>query len=200
MSLRKHPRSIAAAAAKMRAFAIALGLSDQGRVAVEFAIVVPVLVVLTLGAVDYGAAANVATKLDSAARAGAQYGANHPADTCGIAAAVRNATNASGLANISNFKIKVFQGPSTTTDVTTCVSASAPVAYYCTCSDSGGTAANCSTGTCTSPAYMTYYVGVSVSATFKPTLAVASLPITHATGLPASSGFTMGGSAVIAFQ
>ena len=184
----------------MREFIIGLALCERGRVAVEFAIIVPVLVVLTLGAVDYGAAANVATKLDSAARAGAQYGLNHPADTCGIAAAVLNATNASGLANVSNFAIKVFQGPSTSTDVTACSSATAPVAYYCTCTDSGATATNCSTGTCTSPAYKTYYVGVSVSATYKPTIAIATLPVTHATGLPASSGFSMSGSAVIAFQ
>ena len=174
--------------------------SDEGGALIEFALVLPILVLLSLGVADYGAAANLATKLNNAARAGAQYGLSHPADTCGIAAAVTGATNDS----TTGMTVKVFQGPTTSSSVTLsgCSNPTAPVAYYCTCSDSSSTATvqDCTTGTCASPAYKNFYVGVSVTQTYHPTLAVSRLAITGSTGLPASSGIAMTGKAVIQFQ
>lgn len=175
-------------------------LSDKGGALIEFAIVLPILVVLSLGTADYGGAVNLATKLNNAARAGAQYGLAHPADTCGIVAAVTGATNDS----TTGMTVNVFQGPTTSSSaaISGCSNATAPVAYYCTCSDSGSTATvqDCTTGTCASPAYKNFYVGVSVTQTYRPTLAVSRLAITGSTGLPASTGISMTGKAVIQFQ
>jgi Flp pilus assembly protein TadG len=172
--------------------------SEKATAVVEFAVAMPVLLVLSIGAVDYGSAVNVATKINNAARAAAQYGVYHPADTCGIVASAKNATNLQSISGVSSFAVKAYQGPTTSTDVTTCSSATAPVAYYCTCSSSGATAVNCVTGSCTSPAYKSYYVAITVSATYTPSLSVGRLPFVGSTGI--SSSIPMKGYAAIAFQ
>lgn len=48
-------------------------VGDDGAAAVEFAIIMPFLVLLTLGIVDYGSLMNMAAGLFGAARAGAEY-------------------------------------------------------------------------------------------------------------------------------
>jgi Flp pilus assembly protein TadG len=172
--------------------------AEKATAVVEFAVAMPVLLVLSVGAVDYGTATNVATKINNAARAATQYGLYHPADTCGIVAAAKNASNLQSLSGVSSFKVKVYQGPTTSTDVTTCSSASAPAAYYCTCSTSGTTAVNCVSGSCTAPAYKSYYVAVTVSATYAPSLSLGRLPFVGSTGI--SSSIPMQGYSAIEFQ
>jgi len=77
--------------ARARALSRWLGFrSDQrGGVIVEFAIGVPVLLLLLSGAVDLGLALDQSSTLRSAARAGAQYAMRFPSDTSGISDAVK---------------------------------------------------------------------------------------------------------------
>lgn len=67
-------------------------LSEQGSAAVEFAITLPVLVVVLAGIFDYANAVNISTKLFSSARAGVQYGLYHPGDAPGAATVANSST------------------------------------------------------------------------------------------------------------
>jgi Flp pilus assembly protein TadG len=180
-------------------------LEERGAAIAEIAIMSPLLILLTLGGVDFGGAVNTATKLNSAARAGAQYGAAHPADTCGIVAAVKNATtnNTTGLT--------IYVGTATIADATTktdlsssCSSSTAPAAYYCTCAPnasattSSSLVIDCLTGGPCTPSYKNYYVAVSVQQTYTPTLSVTRLPVIGSTGI--STAIQLAGAATVQFQ
>ena len=167
--------------------------SDYGAAFVEFALIMPVLILFALGAIDYGGAANLSTKLSSAARAGTQYGLYHPSDTCGILNAVTAATTNSTMT------VKMTNSSGSLASITSS-NCSTSTAYYCTCGTSSATSTDCSTGVCTSPAFKNFYVAVSVTETYQPTIIAASLPVVHATGLPSSSGFAMTRSATVQFQ
>lgn len=65
--------------------------SRRGAAAAEFAISVPVLLLLIMGAMDFGRAIDQSIRLETAARAGAQYGLIFPDDSTGIAARVTEA-------------------------------------------------------------------------------------------------------------
>lgn len=52
----------------------------DGAAAVEFAIVLPVLLMLLLGAADFGRCFQTSIAMTNAARAGAEYGSMHPFD------------------------------------------------------------------------------------------------------------------------
>ena len=63
---------------------------ERGAAIMEFAVVVPLLLVTTIGLVDFGRAAFEAIEVENAAHAGASYGARSKglaADTAGIKAA-----------------------------------------------------------------------------------------------------------------
>lgn len=184
---------------------------DRGAALIEFAIVVPVLTLLSIGAVDYGGAVNVATKLNSAARAGAQYGINHPADACGVYKAVQNATtNATSSITIKMVKTTVASGATsaafTTVPTTsgTCSATSTTSSYwwYCTCSNKDSSLTNAvdcnnSTGTCgASNTY--FYIAAQVSENYQPTFNVSRLAFVGSTGL--SPNIQMTGSATLQFQ
>ena len=163
-------------------------LSDKGAAAVELAVTLPVAALIFVGAVDYGAAVTMRTKLNNATRAGAQYATFHPTDTCGIVAAVTGATNDSSMAiTLSN----------NTNTVTSANCSSATTPNYCTCADSGATTVDCSTGTCASPAVKSFYVSISVTQTYTPTLSIGRLPFTNGFS---SSAISMTGSAAIQFE
>ncbi len=77
----------------------------RGVVAVEFALVLPILVLAVVGLIEFGLAVNEKMRLVSAARAGAQYGYTTSTDTAAVTQAV---TDAAGIAN----KIDVSVVPS----------------------------------------------------------------------------------------
>lgn len=68
-------------------------VSREGAVAAEFALAVPVLLVLLSGMIDYGMALNQSAALSNAARAGAQYAVRFPSDTAGIRDVVTKSVN-----------------------------------------------------------------------------------------------------------
>jgi Flp pilus assembly protein TadG len=69
-------------------FASWLPRSRRGNVAVEFAMIAPVLGVVATGLFEYGSAVNTSAMLRDAARAGIQYATAHPTDAAGIQQAV----------------------------------------------------------------------------------------------------------------
>ena len=118
--------------------------NDVGQAFVELALILPVLVLLILGAAEVGRLAYASIEVSNSARAGVAYGAqNHitASDTQGIQrAATNDSTNIAGTATPS-------------------------VTLSCSCSS--GTAITCANaGTqCVSPARIIEYVQVITSAT-----------------------------------
>lgn len=101
------------------------GLRDRrGIAATEFALVAPVLLLMLLSAYDIASAMWRTTRLEMAARAGAQYAFARPQDSAGIASAA--------LAQLAGW-----------TGVTV-----ASTAMACRCDN--GAAVDCGTGTCQS--------------------------------------------------
>ena len=123
--------------------------SEAGNAAVEFAILAPILTVLVAGLGDMASAVNLATKLNSAARAGATYAMVYPSDTNGVKVAAQAATNDSGM---------TVGTPS----------------LYCTCGSSAVSVSNptlnCTTGTCASGKVKKWYVSVATTQTYTPIL------------------------------
>ena len=116
---------------------------DAGAVAVEFALVLPVLALLIAGLLDLGNAVNLSTKLDAAARAGAQFAMSYGYDTQGI-------TNAVSLATAEGSNVTMAPG--------------SPSAY-CTCGSSTATHLSKCDGTVTCPgnAAIRNYVSITVN-------------------------------------
>ena len=69
----------------------------MGQATVEFALCVTVFLMIVFGTVDFGRAIFLKTELDNAVREGARYGKLHPTDSSGIASAVVNKANGTGL-------------------------------------------------------------------------------------------------------
>ncbi|MGC2857543.1 TadE family protein [Novispirillum sp. DQ9] len=67
-------------------------LGDHGTVAVEFALLVPVLMLILVTLLDFGTAFREKMQAEKAARAGLQYAIYDPADNAGIASAITLAT------------------------------------------------------------------------------------------------------------
>jgi hypothetical protein len=76
-----------------------------GTAAVEFALLAPLFFALLIGMADYGLALDQRLKLQTAARAGAQFAINAPTDTTGIENAVRAALPAAWRSDV------VFENP-----------------------------------------------------------------------------------------
>ena len=113
-----------------------LAFSRRGAAAVEFAILVPVILAALTGIVNFGLVMFDKMELVSAARAGAQLALIDRTDTTGIAQAVVASTNLS----------------LTTSDVTT--------TEFCECAD--GTTVTCGT-TCVDASSNRYFMTISAS-------------------------------------
>jgi Flp pilus assembly protein TadG len=71
--------------------------NERGSAAIEFALISPVFVILLIGVVELGFAGLGAMRVQDAAEAGALYAQVNGWDAAGIAAAVTNATGATGI-------------------------------------------------------------------------------------------------------
>lgn len=69
----------------------------SGQELVEFALVLPLLLLLVFGAVDLGRLFHAYITISNAAREGARYGIIYPEDTAGILTITRREAQASGL-------------------------------------------------------------------------------------------------------
>lgn len=123
---------------------------DDGAPLIELALLLPVLLLLLVGAVDYGRGYYAAIEVSSAAESGALYGTLNPSDTAGmISMAKLDAADVSGL--------------------------SATAAYGCECSDGSNASANCvATPACSSN--VVKYVQVTASANYSPILPYPGIP------------------------
>ena len=126
--------------------------NEEGSSLVEVALVLPIMLLLLVGSVDFGRAYYAEMEVSSAASAGAIYGVQQPADTAGMkAAAVLSAGDVTGL--------------------------SATGSTGCECSDGTSASPNCAaTPTCS--ANVVNYVQVTTSVTFTPTLRYPGIPAT----------------------
>jgi Flp pilus assembly protein TadG len=141
---------------------------SSGQSLVELALILPVFVLLILGAVEFGQLAYAAIEVSNAARAGVQYGAQSGATAADIggmeSAAINDGSNVSGL--------------------------SATATEFCSCSNAASTPVACSTAATACPANgarALTYVQVDTTATVT--------PMVHYPGL--SSGFTLNGQAIM---
>lgn len=66
---------------------------QSGASAAEFALVLPILTILLVGAIDVGGMAWTKMQVGAAARAGASYALTNGFDESGVSAAITNATN-----------------------------------------------------------------------------------------------------------
>ena len=70
---------------------------ERGQELAEFAIVVPLLLLIVFGVLDLGRVFFAAITIANAAREGARYGMVYPADTAGIETAVLQEAQTSGI-------------------------------------------------------------------------------------------------------
>jgi Flp pilus assembly protein TadG len=134
--------------------------ANHGAALVELALLLPVLMLLVVGAIDFGRAYFVYLEVVSAAHAGAEYGSLHPTDTTGMSTAATQSAP-----NVSNLTV--------------------PTAVYgCECSDGSSYTASCSTvPTCTASAgpparasNVVYRVQVKTQAVYTPLMPWTGIP------------------------
>jgi Flp pilus assembly protein TadG len=134
-----------------------LRADDRGGSLLEIAFLMPVLLMMLVGAAEMGRVAYYAIEVNSAARAGAEYAAqNH--------ATAANTTNIVLAASTDAANV----GALTTTATTSCTCTSGTTI---TCSNAGTT--------CTSPARIEEFVQVSTSATISPIFHYPGLPLSY---------------------
>lgn len=130
--------------------------TDAGQAVVELVVIVPILLLLMLGAVDVGRYMHDAIEAGNAARAGVQYGAQ----------SMTTSTDSSGIASAAQ------------TDANDIARLSITASNYCTCDSAPGTLYQGCTGmpACSSPDHADVYVEVVVSKTFTPLVAYPGIP------------------------
>jgi Flp pilus assembly protein TadG len=129
--------------------------SRRGTASIEFALILPLLLFLVAGVVDYTMLMRAAIAVGDAARAGAQFGSLNTA----------NSANVSGMQSAALNAAPDISG----------ISASA--AQVCKCSN--GSTVNCSGGTCPSGPVRTY-AQVTVKTTVSPIFSYPQLGYTGA--------------------
>lgn len=122
--------------ASWRTFRVAMScLGDRsGVAAVEFAIVVPILLTLTMGVIDFGMYIGTRIELEQALRAGGQFALKDPSDTTTITNAIQGATDlASVTVTIGGLSCECTGGVSAsckgTATYALCLDSSAPATY-----------------------------------------------------------------------
>jgi Flp pilus assembly protein TadG len=149
----------------------------KGQGAVEFALVVPVLVLLLVVIADFGRVFFMSISVKNAARAGAQYGSQ----------SVTNAADSSGmeLAASTDFGC-VASGSSTCPNFPHW---STPTASQCTCQSPPGSVTTCASSYCKHTTTATY-VTVNTSATYNTILNYPGVP----------NSYTLTGQAIMQVQ
>ena len=140
---------------------------SAGSAAVEFSLTVPLLVIVALGAADYGTMAVQQAVLEGATRAGAEY-----------ARANCTTTPLTSTPCISGTQSAVCGHLELTLTSSTCSPVTPGVSPVCTCVD--GSSVDCTTGTCsvgTPPDTRVFkYVSVTATQTFTPLFTVSNFP------------------------
>ena len=133
-----------------------VGRDRRGNVAIEFGFIVPIFILLTLGAVELGRAGTEWSRLTHAAYAGVQFGVKdqgNAADTAGMVQAARDDAD----------------DPSNELSIT--------ARRYCQCPESTSEVA-CST-TCVDTKYTPMFVEVTAARDLGAIIPYASLPVSY---------------------
>lgn len=132
--------------------------AQRGAQLLELAIALPVLLLLAVGVTDFARGYYLGVEVASAARAGAQYGAQNLGtytDTTGMVSAAK----------------------ADAADVSTWSSGFPTAAWGCMCSDGSGQSASCGTPpTCSSGTQQVNYVTVTAKATYTPLIRWPGIP------------------------
>lgn len=135
---------------------------DRAVSALEFALVMPTLVLILLAIADLGNAMQQSIRLSAAARIGAQVALSQPQDTAAIRAAVTSALTGWAISSEADCSNNRATG--------VCIRSS----QTCTCI--GGSAFDCSRGDVTCE--FTHYASVSVTRPYAPLLIVPQRMLT----------------------
>ena len=131
---------------KLQAVIARLRTDRRGLAAAEFALVLPLLVLMMGGVVDFGRFLWFQTEVTQALRAGMQYAMNDPNDTSGINQIIQKATT---LWPSPNFTV------------------SNPV-QSCSCSDGSTPSGGCTSGTCPSGTIRQNWLTLTASYSYAP--------------------------------
>jgi Flp pilus assembly protein TadG len=86
---------------------------EEGSQLIELALVLPMLIAVFIGAVDFGRAYFLSMEVTSAAEAGAMYGITNPADTAGMqSAALADAPDLPGMTPTATYGTECADGSS----------------------------------------------------------------------------------------
>lgn len=100
----------------------------DGNIAVELALVAPILLSVLAGISDYGRAALADMRLKAAVRAGLEYGQIQPNDTANIIAAVKAAASDTSLQVTTGYACQCANGTASQCDLT-CADGLTPGGY-----------------------------------------------------------------------
>lgn len=142
--------------------------SEDGSSLIEVAIILPTLILMLLGVVDFGRAYYWVNELTGAAQAGAVYGSQNPTDT-------------TGMQNTA-----IADAPDITASSTEITGFAVAASYGCECSDGSGVSAGCASAPSCSTNTV-YYVKVTATASYKPLFPWPGIPAT----IPMSKTVTM---------
>jgi len=125
--------------------------SETGSALLEVALILPTLLLVLVGAVDFGRAYYVTIEVSSAAEAGALYGTLNPSNTSGMqAAAIADAKDVTNLTATSS--------------------------YGCECSDGTSPSNSCSSPPSGCSSGIVNYVEVDTVANYSPILIYPGIP------------------------
>jgi len=127
---------------------------DSGQSILETALVAPLLIIILVGAAEFGRLAFAAVEVSNAASAGARYGAQNGS----------TASDSTGISNAAANDAGNLTGLSTTSSIS------------CICSD--GTAASCTDNSACSTSNIEESVTVSSQASFDPLIHLPGFPKT----------------------
>ena len=127
---------------------------ERGTALVEIAIILPLLLLLAIGAIEIGRYANFANIAANAAHAGVQYGAQ----------SLASASDTTGMQNAAQI------------DWGSATGFVATASHFCKCSD--GTASTCLSTDCPLPLHRILWVQVIVAGSINSLLAYPGLPRT----------------------
>lgn len=108
--------------------------TDAGGALVELALVMPVLVLVLVGTIDFGRVFHTSQALNDAARAGAQYGAQSPAtsgDLAGMESLATTATSTPGIAAVASRLCQCASDTGTFSPTATANDCTSPAATSC---------------------------------------------------------------------
>jgi len=145
-------------------------VSESGQTLVEFALVLPLLVLFVIGAVEMGRLVYMSIGVTNAAHAGAQYGCQNTA-VAGDVAGMRTAA----AADVPDL-LGADKGNLTTT-----------ASSYCQCSDGSSANSSCTTPPACTGTHLVQFVSVSTTASYTPWFPYPGIP----------SSVTLHGSAVM---